>query len=292
MGRVYESVAPLWVTAISLVVVLIVAWVFGAIARRLLRRRATLNGTTAVVLAIIGSALGLFIAGAIKPDTHLWQPIAIGSALLGSIAVIAVYGAVAAHLQRPQRAGVAELIAAGESAQVEFKSTARINTRTGEKDPRMEQVIVKTVSAFLNADGGTLLIGVDDEGTPLGLDADYATLRVPDADRFELWLRDLLTTALGQNAATAVDVSIEDVAVPDSSGTQPVCRVVSRPSPRPVYLRPGKNAPPEFWVRTGNSSRHLGVDQAADYVMHRWPLGAGAALAAQARSAVRFSAGG
>ncbi|MGW5522433.1 RNA-binding domain-containing protein [Gordonia sp. NPDC003950] len=292
MGRVYESVAPLWVTAISLVAVLIVAWVFGAIARWVLRRRATLNGTTAVVLAILGSAVGLFIAGAITPDTHLWQPIAIGSALLGSIAVIAAYGAVAAHLQRPRRAGVAELIAAGESAQVEFKSTARINTRTGEKDPRMEQVIVKTVSAFLNADGGTLLIGVDDEGTPLGLDADYATLRVPDADRFELWLRDLLTTALGQNAAAAVDVSIEDVAVPDSSGTQPVCRVVSHPSPRPVYLRPGKNAPPEFWVRTGNSSRHLGVDQAADYVMHRWPLGAGAALAAQARSAVRFSAGG
>ena len=56
-----------------------------------------------------------------------------------------------------------------------------------------------------------------------------------------------------------------------------------------MYLRPGKNSPPEFWVRTGNSSRQLSVDQAADYIMHRWPLGAGAAVAAQARAAVRFS---
>lgn len=151
----------------------------------------------------------------------------------------------------------------------------------------MEHVIVKTVSAFVNADGGTLLIGVDDDGTPLGLDADYATLKVPDADRFELWLRDLFTTALGQNSAVAVGVSIEDVATDD--GAKPVCRVRCVPSPQPVYLRPGKNSPPEFWVRTGNSSRQLSVDQAADYIMHRWPLGAGAAVAAQARAAVRFS---
>mgnify|MGYP002653748195 CR=1 FL=1 len=107
---------------------------------------------------------------------------------------------------------ITELIAGGESDHVEFKSTARINLRTEQKDPRMEHVIVKTVSAFVNADGGTLLIGVDDDGTPLGLDADYATLKVPDADRFELWLRDLFTTALGQNSAVAVGVSIEDVA--------------------------------------------------------------------------------
>ena len=64
------------------------------------------------------------------------------------------------------------------------------------------------VAALADDDAG----GVDDDGTTLGLDADYATLKVPDADRFELWLRDLFTTALGQNSAVAVGVSIEDVA--------------------------------------------------------------------------------
>ena len=68
--------------------------------------------------------------------------------------------------------------------------------------------------------------------------------------------------------------------------------MIATPSPRPVYLRPGKSAVPEFWLRAGNSTRPLSVDEAADYVNHRWPMGVGANLAAQLRAAVRFSEAG
>ena len=81
-------------------------------------------------------------------------------------------------------ADVPAMLAAGESDRVEFKETARWNVREEKKDARMEQVVAKTVAAFLNSAGGTLVIGVDDAGTPIGLDRDYATLRTPDADRF------------------------------------------------------------------------------------------------------------
>ena len=70
-----------------------------------------------------------------------------------------------------------------------------------------------------------------------------------------------------------------------------VCRVTAEASPRPVYLRPNKNAAPELWVRTGNSTRQLPVDAASEYVMHRWPLGPAAGIAAQFRAAMRFSQG-
>ncbi|MDL9936009.1 ATP-binding protein [Gordonia sp. ABSL1-1] len=289
MNRVTDSAVPLWNTSGALVVILVLAAMFGGTARWLLRRRAHLNITTGIVLSILGSALGLFIAGAIDRHLRVWSPLTVAISLVSSILAVAAYGAVAAHFQRPVPVDIAALIAAGESADVEFKSTARINMRTGDKDPRMEQVIVKTVSAFLNADGGTLLVGVADDGELLGLDADYGTLKVPDADRFELWLRDLFTTALGQNAAAAIEVVVEELAAGDGN-TRPVCRIGCSASPRPVYLRPGKNAAPEFWVRTGNSSRQLGVDQASEYVMHRWPLGVGSATAAQLKAAVRFSA--
>jgi predicted HTH transcriptional regulator len=218
----------------------------------------------------------------------VWSATTVVLGLVSSIVCVTAYAAVAAHFQKSEHASVAALLAAGESAWVEFKSTARVNLRSGEKDTKMEQVIVKTVSAFLNGDGGTLLIGVDDEGTPLGLDPDFATLKQPDADRFELWLRDLLTTTLGQSTAAVVAVAIESV--PTEHGERQVCRVTCPPSPRPVYLRPSKNAAIEFWLRTGNSTRQLSVDQAAEYVMHRWPLGAGRSVAAQTRAAVRFSA--
>ncbi len=65
----------------------------------------------------------------------------------------------------------------------------------------MELAIAKTIAAFLNSRGGVLVIGANDAGQAVGLDRDLATLRTPDHDRFELWLRDMLSTALGRNAA-------------------------------------------------------------------------------------------
>ncbi|MGK2316719.1 AlbA family DNA-binding domain-containing protein [Gordonia rhizosphera] len=282
-----EGAVPVWITAGALVSVLVLSWLFGGAARMMLRGRARLNTTTSMVVAILGTAVGFILAGIIDPTLHVWSGVSVALGVVSAVSAVAVYGLVAARFQHTERASVAELLAAGESDRVEFKSTARINMRSGEKDPRMELIIVKTVSAFLNADGGTLLIGVDDAGTPLGLDADFATLKVPDADRFELWLRDLFTTALGQNAAAAIGVAVETVRA--AGGPAPVCRVTCSPSPRPVYLRTGKSTPPEFWLRTGNSTRQLSVDQAAEYIMHRWPLGIGSAAAAQVRAAVRFS---
>lgn len=279
---------PVWAVAVSLPVDLLVAWLLGSLARWLLRGRARLGAATSIVIAILCMSVGLLLAGWIDPDVELWSPLTILLALGVTVVGIAGYGAVAAHFQRPQREGVAELLAAGESERVEFKSTARVNLRTGAKDDRMEQVVAKTACGFLNSDGGTLVIGVDDLGNPLGLDADLATMKSPDLDRYELWLRDLLTTCLGQTAATTV--GIEFPSVPAEDGRElAVCRVTCRPSPRPVYLRPGKGAAPELWVRSGNSTRQLGVDEATEYVMHRWPLNLGSSIAAQFRAAVRFS---
>ena len=68
-----------------------------------------------------------------------------------------------------------------------------------------------------------------------------------------------------------------------------VCRVTCPASPRPVYLRASKSGGSELWVRTGNSTRLLKMDEAIDYVMHRWPLSLGSTAAAQLRAAARFS---
>jgi hypothetical protein len=280
------SRVPLWVVGVAILVALVLAFAFSGAARVLLRRRARLRWSTAIVLSIIGIVAGLLLGELIAPDPHLSSPLAFLLPMGVSILFIAIYAAVAAHLQRPVRATIDEMLTAGESGTVEFKSTARVNLRTGQKDERMEHVVAKTVAAFLNADGGVLLIGVDDHGTPLGLDADLATLKTPDADRFELWLRDLIMTTLGTSAAALVEVDFAEI------GTDPVrtvCRVQMSASPSPVYLRPGRNAPPELWVRAGNSTRQLSVDDAAAYVMQRWPLGLGASAAAQLRAAVRFS---
>ncbi len=154
------------------------------------------------------------------------------------------------------------------SDRLELKSSARVNMHTGKRDEAMETVVAKTVAAFLNARGGTLLLGVDDSGSLIGLDPDYQTLRQPDADRFELFLRDLWRTRLGANAAALPRLDF----APASDGHGEVCRVSVPPSPRPVYLAGAKGKEGrELWVRAGNSTQRLEVDDAVTYVAQRWP---------------------
>lgn len=281
--------------ALALPLVLLAAWLIGLAARWVLRGRVRLSTSTTIVLSVIGMSIGMLVGG-LTLDAH--RPWNVGVILIAvgvTALLLAGFAAVAARLQPPApRETVPELIARGESDRLEFKSSARYNLHTGTRDEKIEAVIAKTVAAFANADGGTLLIGVADDGEILGLDNDLAMMKTPDPDRFELWLRDFLSTVLGPNAAALPVVDFTRIPVGDgpSAGMRIVCRVSCPPSPRPVYVRPAKgNGPTDFFVRTGNSTRQLRVDEATDYAMLRWPLGIGRTVSAQVRAAVRGSGG-
>ena len=63
-----------------------------------------------------------------------------------------------------------DLIAEGESDELEFKATLRWDLEEGITAKRLEDVAMKAVAAFANSQGGTLLIGVADDGEVLGLE--------------------------------------------------------------------------------------------------------------------------
>ena len=90
------------------------------------------------------------------------------------------------------------LIKAGESKVVEFKSTGRKNLSTGAKDSAIEWSVVKTIAGFMNSHGGTLLVGVQDDGSVLGLEEDFAVFSKKDADSWEQWLTQLLINHFGE----------------------------------------------------------------------------------------------
>jgi Putative DNA-binding domain len=89
---------------------------------------------------------------------------------------------------------VADLIGSGETAAVEFKSTLRTNLHTGEKDSRMEMAVLKSIAGFLNSNGGTLVVGVADDGSPVSWERDG----FPDEDKMSLHLINLLKDRLGR----------------------------------------------------------------------------------------------
>ncbi|MDH6064652.1 Eco57I restriction-modification methylase domain-containing protein [Umezakia ovalisporum] len=162
-------------------------------------------------------------------------------------------------------AEIIELIQQGEGEKIEFKSTARWNLRDNKQDKAMEHEIVKTVAAFLNASGGTLLIGIDDNGEPLGLKNDYQTLRKQNKDGYILFLNnDLLLREIGKDSGTLFQITCHQV-----SG-QDVCRVIVKPSPKPVYVKDKSGKEEVFYLRSNNSSVKLSTKEAVDYSKTRW----------------------
>lgn len=149
---------------------------------------------------------------------------------------------------KPTReATIEDLIAAGESQTLEFKSSARWNMHLGDADPKLEHLIVKTVCGFLNAEGGVLLIGVNDEGQALGLDHDLSTLdSKPNLDGYELFLRQLLDTNLATTTAATVRMAFPSV------GPTPICSVtVAPPANRSSPSPPRRQA---HWVKSSGSA--------------------------------------
>lgn len=161
---------------------------------------------------------------------------------------------------------VRSIIAAGESTTVEFKSTARKNLRTGQKDPAMEWAVLKSIAGFMNNSGGTLLVGVADDGTPVGLQEDYTVMSKKNTDAWELWLTDTVTRYLGKAAATDARIAYADI------DGWTVARIDVGMAAQPVFATSPKGDHKDaFLVRINSSTRELTGREMRDYQMKRWP---------------------
>lgn len=165
-------------------------------------------------------------------------------------------------------ASLEDLIAEGESDELEFKATLRWDLREGCVNKKLEEVIVKTVAAFANAQGGTLVMGVGDDGDVIGLDYDYQSLGEADKDKFELHLRQLITAQFGVSfVSSKVAVTFHDC-----TGGE-VCQVDIQRSSEPLIMKvKNKNGQTEekFHVRSGNSSPELPMREMSAYIKERF----------------------
>lgn len=162
---------------------------------------------------------------------------------------------------------LADLLNEGESQTLEFKSTARWNVHAGKRDKRLEHAVTKTVCGLLNAEGGKLLIGVNDAGDVVGLGDDMQTLgRKGNRDGFELFLRQHLDNNLSIQTAGTVRIEFEQ------AGIKEVCMVSVAASAKPVFCKPlaGSQEPSDFWVRTGNATKQMYGEDMMEYQTGHW----------------------
>lgn len=153
---------------------------------------------------------------------------------------------------------VEEIVRSGEGIAIEFKSTLRVNLHTGSPDPKMEHSCLKTITGFLNGAGGSLVIGVTDDGSAVGIDVD----KFPNEDKMSLHLVNLLKERIGPQHMIYVHTHFDDYE------DKRVMRIDCQPSKAPIYMKDSNTE--RFYVRTGPSTTELLPSQIQDYIKQRF----------------------
>jgi hypothetical protein len=158
---------------------------------------------------------------------------------------------------------MAGLLRAGEGSGVEFKESIKWDIRRQVENDNLKYEVPQTIAAFLNSDGGSLLLGVADDGSITGLAADMALIRRnPTLDGVTLLVSNLLREVLGGAAAREVQFASA------SSHAGAVLVLTVEPATGPVYTDFANK--PHFFVRIGPSTLELDVREAVEYVEKRW----------------------
>ena len=163
----------------------------------------------------------------------------------------------AASQAREDHPDWAAVIAAGESERVEFKSTLRKNLHTRKNDDDIRDAVVKTIAAFLNTNGGTLFVGVADDGKILGTDDDG----FDNEDKMSLHLSNLVNDRIGPLAWGAIRATFQDV-----RGARILVVECERASSA-AYLKQ------RFYMRTNNATVELSGRDLVEYVGRHFPSG-------------------
>ena len=165
----------------------------------------------------------------------------------------------------PPEAGCLETIAGGESDTVEFKSSMLHDYKLGRRNTARIDDIVREIVAFMNANGGTVYVGVSDDGGILGIDPDYKLTGRPPS--WQGWTEVLANAVKGLGPSAAKNVSYEPVVIDGKT----IAKITVLKGSLPAYVDPhGKGA---FVVRQGPAAVSLNTKDANEYIRGRFPGG-------------------
>jgi len=153
-----------------------------------------------------------------------------------------------------------DLVKTGETDQIEFKSSLSWDNKTQKPNKDLKLTIAKTVSSFMNSNGGVLLIGVDDDGGILGLENDFKLYK--NRDEFERTFTNLINTHLGVPNITYLKIRFFTIE------NKEIAAIYVRKSPHEVYVTcDGKEV---FCIRSGNACQQLQLSEANLYIREHW----------------------
>lgn len=163
---------------------------------------------------------------------------------------------------------VRELIAQGESFSCEFKQSLFTDMKRFEATgslhslAALEGECLKTIAAFLNSDGGHLLVGVRDDGQLCEGIAHDLALKSWNLDKWLLHWEMLFKQRFWRPSEVRPSVD----PVPVQIDGQVVLHVAVSKSERPTFVRREPKLEFEYFVRRGPSTHSLSLPEFADHL--------------------------
>lgn len=156
-----------------------------------------------------------------------------------------------------------DLINTDEGSAIEFKSSLRWDIQNNKVNKNLEKVIVKAVVGFMNSEGGTLLIGVMDDGQIFGIESDLKTLKRRNTDGFQQAIISLISDYLGTEFTKYTHIDFEE------KEEKTVCKIKLERAPQPVFFK-SSDGSAEFYIRAGNTTRLLDSRETHEYIQMHW----------------------
>lgn len=150
-----------------------------------------------------------------------------------------------------------QIISEGENDRTEFKSTLRWSLTDNKIDHGVEIAWLKTVAAFLNTDGGRLVVGVNDQSMPLGIEKDG----FENEDKYLLHVNNRLQQHIGLEHAANTRFGLYPI-----DGVK-LLLIECMPASKPVFLVDAGQE--SFYIRVGPGTRKLTMSQMLAYVVER-----------------------
>lgn len=152
------------------------------------------------------------------------------------------------------------MIAGGESQDLEFKESVINKDR---QDLSGSSAIARSVAGFMNSfSGGTLVVGVRDDGIVRGVEQEYALVDKGKGnwDGYSLYLSNMLRMRLStQNSFLFFSIECRKAMDHD------VCVIYVKPATAPVYLDK------HLFVRSNSQTLEMIGPDLVHYVATRWP---------------------
>lgn len=153
---------------------------------------------------------------------------------------------------------IEEILSEGETFTVEFKSSLRWDYKQNTSNTKLDYPILKTLTAFMNSDGGTLYVGVSNEGGILGIEKDYETFKVEkNWDGWSQTFSNIVNNRIGKEFHKFIKSELIKI------NGKTIVKIVVSQSTRPAYIDPNEKA--DFHIRAGTTTQPLNPKQTTLY---------------------------